>query len=196
VQSVSYWEAWSLWWSGQKVDGMRMWGVPLLWWGRVGKVMQFGGGLIAILDLIGSERLNRAAGNVHRKARLIRRDARRTAHEKPPVSAEKRFGVLWTSALIGANVLGLVVLFAVRGPFALLGDWYARGSLIAVVVMAAVVFASGLLVIALLYLLLRTAHLPFVALAWVFGSGRPGHPMRWVAFGFVLTGFHFDLLAS
>jgi len=28
------------------------------------------------------------------------------------------------------------------------------------------------------------------------GEGRDGHPLRWLAFGLFVVGFHFDLLGS
>jgi hypothetical protein len=56
-QSLSYWDALGRWWQGQSLAGMRVWGLEMLWWGRIGKILQFTGGLAAIIDVIGPERI-------------------------------------------------------------------------------------------------------------------------------------------
>ena len=58
MQTVSFWQAWGLWFDGQSVAGYRLWGVPVLWWGRIGKLGQFTGGLVAIIDIIGVTRIS------------------------------------------------------------------------------------------------------------------------------------------
>lgn len=54
---VDIWEAWSHWFAGQPLGDARLWGMPILWWGRIGKLAQFAAGLAVVLDLIGPERL-------------------------------------------------------------------------------------------------------------------------------------------
>lgn len=56
MQAVNYWQAWSLWWSGAKLEDFAMWGIPMLWWARIGKLLQFAGGAVVIIDLIGPAR--------------------------------------------------------------------------------------------------------------------------------------------
>ncbi|WP_328612677.1 hypothetical protein OHS18_25705 [Amycolatopsis sp. NBC_00355] len=57
MQTVSFWQAWGLWFDGQSVAGFRLWGLPVLWWGRFGKLGQFTGGLAAIIDIVGVARI-------------------------------------------------------------------------------------------------------------------------------------------
>lgn len=57
VQSLSYWEAWGRWWAGESLAGTVMWGQQMLFWGRMGKLVQFVGGLVAVLDIVGAERV-------------------------------------------------------------------------------------------------------------------------------------------
>jgi hypothetical protein len=58
VGTVSYLEAWQRWFAGQEIDPqLRLWFMSILWWGRVGKIATFIGGLTIILDLVGAERL-------------------------------------------------------------------------------------------------------------------------------------------
>ncbi|SED59742.1 hypothetical protein SAMN04489727_8519 [Amycolatopsis tolypomycina] len=52
-----WWDLWMRWWAGEKVDGAQLWGLPMLVWGRIGKGLQFAGGLTVVLDLVGPERL-------------------------------------------------------------------------------------------------------------------------------------------
>lgn len=52
---------WSAWWSGRQTTTVPLCGLPMLWWGRVGKLLQFVAGLAVVLDLVEPERL-RAVG--------------------------------------------------------------------------------------------------------------------------------------
>jgi hypothetical protein len=61
------WDLWSRWLSGRGASGASLWGAPVLWWGRWGKLLEFAAGLAVVLDLIGPEPL-RAFG--HRMASL------------------------------------------------------------------------------------------------------------------------------
>jgi hypothetical protein len=54
---VDIWEAWSRWLAGELLGDAKLWGVPIQWWGRIGKLAQFAAGLVVVLDLIGPERL-------------------------------------------------------------------------------------------------------------------------------------------
>lgn len=59
MRSVGFAEAWSLWLAGQSVADFELWGRPMLWWGRAGKLVQFAGGLTVVLDLVGADRLRK-----------------------------------------------------------------------------------------------------------------------------------------
>ncbi|QTR05357.1 hypothetical protein J7S33_12395, partial [Saccharothrix algeriensis] len=54
-------EAWARWLDGQRVDGLRLWGRPILHWGRLGKLLQFAAGLVVVLDLVGARRIHAVA---------------------------------------------------------------------------------------------------------------------------------------
>jgi hypothetical protein len=54
VQTIGYLEAWGRWFAGQEVDPQAEFGfMSVLWWGRVGKIATFIGGLTVILDILG-----------------------------------------------------------------------------------------------------------------------------------------------
>jgi hypothetical protein len=57
MHDVDLLEAWRLWGSGQPTADLVLWGLPILWWGRIGKLAQFAGALTVVLDLIGPARL-------------------------------------------------------------------------------------------------------------------------------------------
>lgn len=51
---VGYWEAWACWWSGVPLEDAVLWNLPMLWWARIGKLLQFAGGIVVVLDLLAS----------------------------------------------------------------------------------------------------------------------------------------------
>ena len=206
MQSVSYWDAWSFWWSGQKVDEMQMWGLSLLWWGRIGKLLQFIGGLIVIFDLIGSVKLNNAAEKVSRRAQRMRHSASRHFEGHDETHNERRQSRIDKIDRFLVNVLTIAILsimawIAVR-HFNLIeilfrpsDERHPLDYLLKIPAIIALIIAF-LGAMSLSRVLISAAHLPLLALAWLFDSNRPGHPARWIAFFVVVVGFHLDLLAS
>lgn len=61
MEAVDYFDAWARWFDGNEVKNLTMGGIQILWWARIGKLMQFAAGLVIVLDLIGPERLAAAA---------------------------------------------------------------------------------------------------------------------------------------
>ncbi|HEU5469402.1 MAG TPA: hypothetical protein VFV67_02025 [Actinophytocola sp.] len=51
----------SNWFAGRQASSITLFGLPMFWWGRIGKVLQFFAGCVVVLDLIGPERLRAAA---------------------------------------------------------------------------------------------------------------------------------------
>jgi hypothetical protein len=69
---------WGLWFAGKPVDELPLfWDVPVLVWGRIGKVLQFAAGLAVIIDLLDPDKL-RATGR-GASQRLRERRAQRLA---------------------------------------------------------------------------------------------------------------------
>ncbi|WP_214317565.1 hypothetical protein [Nonomuraea sediminis] len=56
---ISYLQAWQMWLDGKSTLGSTLWGVPMIWWGRAGKILTFLSGAVVIIDLVGVERLSR-----------------------------------------------------------------------------------------------------------------------------------------
>lgn len=57
MEPIGYLEAWLKWSSGEKLESYVLWGISILWWARFGKIIQFLGGFVVVLDLIGPQRL-------------------------------------------------------------------------------------------------------------------------------------------
>jgi hypothetical protein len=170
VQSVNLWEAFCLWWDGKSLSGLSLWGVPFLILGRIGKVMQYTGGLVAVLDLIGENRLREGAKKV---ANFSSRFAR----------IWKYIGV-WGAA--AASVLVTIVAF-----ISLLNQLGLHGVVIAVAVLLAGILATAIINLALL----RIDKI-LSPVFRIFSNQHPRHPVRWIAFGILTIGFLLDLLAS
>ena len=66
MATIGYLDAWSRWFDGQDITQLRLGFMTVLWWGRVGKIAAFLGGLTFILDLVGERRL-RSAGKSTKK---------------------------------------------------------------------------------------------------------------------------------
>ncbi len=56
MEPISFLHAWQLWAAGKSLIGYSLWGMPMLWWGRIGKLAEFSGGLAAVIDIVGPER--------------------------------------------------------------------------------------------------------------------------------------------
>jgi hypothetical protein len=88
VQQVSWWQAWELWWSGTPLQGYVLWGLPILWWGRIGKLAQFAGGLVAIIDIVGLQRLTAWAEWLRSRPLAPRRESFLSAGRIGPIYGE------------------------------------------------------------------------------------------------------------
>ncbi|GAA3196017.1 hypothetical protein GCM10010486_76960 [Nonomuraea roseoviolacea subsp. carminata] len=59
VADISYLDAWGMWLDGRSTLGHDLLGLPLLWWGRFGKILSFVSGATVVVDLVGPEKLSR-----------------------------------------------------------------------------------------------------------------------------------------
>lgn len=92
---------WGRWLSGEKVDDARLWGWPMLAWGRTGKLLQFAAGLTVILDLIGPDPLREFG------SRLRRQSWRRLADrlEVPVMTGGALFLVAYSVSIVAVVVI-------------------------------------------------------------------------------------------
>lgn len=59
MADISYFEAWGMWLQGESTLGNDLLGLPMIWWGRFGKILSFVAGAAVVVDLLGPERLSR-----------------------------------------------------------------------------------------------------------------------------------------
>lgn len=185
------WDAWTHWWSGEQVGGLPLFGTTVLFWGRLGKVLQFAAGLVVVLDLAGARRLTCARtwlrGWLDTVSELIVRFTwthRWLADNRGPW--RRWLGMLSQYVLYGLLV-GVPLWFGVAMDKAL------EYPLIA---LFAVVFLVVTTVALAAQLLLAVGYGTASAAVWLFGGDQPGHVARWLAVGLFVVGFQFDLLAS
>lgn len=67
MNEISYLDAWHRWLNGENVSGFYLWGLQILWWGRIGKLISFFSALAVVTEIVGPERLRNLGGNLHAK---------------------------------------------------------------------------------------------------------------------------------
>ena len=60
-QEVGYFEAWNLWWNSAEIKNHYLYGLEILWWGRIGKVVQLLSAVSILAEIIGHEKLRYTA---------------------------------------------------------------------------------------------------------------------------------------
>ncbi|MEV8607307.1 hypothetical protein AB0383_05000 [Amycolatopsis sp. NPDC051373] len=112
--------AWREWFAGHDTAQLRVFGIAVLWWGRIGKTLEFVGGLTVVIDLLGRQRMETFHASLRRRRRRlgrwiprwVRTVLRRPAPEPPPVEQprpdahEKGLRVAW---FLGTAVLALLL---------------------------------------------------------------------------------------
>lgn len=185
------WDAWVRWWEGQQVGALPLFGVDVLFWGRLGKLLEFAAGLVVVLDLVGAARL---AG------------VRDRLRERLGTVSRLIVKLTWTKAWLDEGgpwrrwftMVGYYVLYAAFLVGAIFWADMREQMLTEHPLLAA--FGVGFLLVTTVtlagQLLLAVGCAVAAALAFLFGGSTPGHVARWLALGLFVVGFHFDLLAS
>ncbi|MFD0883947.1 hypothetical protein ACFQ08_05170 [Streptosporangium algeriense] len=180
MADIGYFEAWQMWLDGRSTLGNDLFGLPMIWWGRAGKIAAFVSGMTILLDIAGTERLVSFADRLHAVVQAF-----------------------WSRALtysfsIGAFVLAFawvaiwdnVWSIELPVPAGLPGLGVLVGLLKAVVV-AALLCLAPLAVAGTILLIDKVC----TRLPTIFTHPRAVH-LRVVAAVLLVAGFHFDLLAS
>lgn len=199
MQSVGYWQAWDLWLHGVKLDNYVMWALPLVWWSRIGKLLQYVGGTVVVLDLIGPERMVQISHKLKRIPRALLRWTNRQARNDPV----GYFIIMCTSGLLFSLIpIGIAVGFTAKRC----GLWDQRCQLSSVTSaveaflrLPALHADFAVFMIVGLFeamLILSTIWIVPFLLAKVFAVGRRANLARWIAFALLTVGFHFDLLGG
>ena len=168
------------WFKGAHVDNSVLWGLKILWWGRIGKGAEFLAATVIVMEILGPERV-RAFG------RSLR-----------PVAADKLIEWLagrWILHLVFI-VAGLTICFLFLVQIRI---WVETAPALASVSM--IVFFA--LVIGLLFLWIwsitalgRVAAVVFNTVATTLRFPLLDKVVKLAALFLLLFGFHFDLLSS
>lgn len=58
-------DAWKLWATGVSVADYELWGLQILWWGRIGKFVQLIAAITIIAEIIGAKNLREFGRSLH-----------------------------------------------------------------------------------------------------------------------------------
>lgn len=185
------WDAWARWWAGEQVGGLPLFGTTVLFWGRLGKVLQFAAGLVVVLDLVGTHRLtatrDRLRGGLDRASKLIAR----FTWTRWWIAENRGPWRRWLGMLSYYVIYGLIVWVSLR-----YGDAAEKVVKYPITALFAVVFFVVTTIALAAQLLLAVGYGVSSLALWLFGGEQPGHVARWLALGLFVVGFQFDLLAS
>lgn len=173
MPDISYFDAWRMWADGRSTLGNDLLGMPMIWWGRIGKIAAFFAGTTIVLDILGPDRLQAASAWTER------------ATDSTLVLLG--FGVAFALPAVGA-------IYWVMQHYPVWDEGYAPAlELIAnVFSVLGIGLAGGVVGMMLLTFLLTGIFRLFAS-----GVGHPrAVPLRVAAAALFLVGFHFDLLAS
>jgi len=180
VADIGYFEAWQVWLDGKSTLGNDMFGLPMIWWGRAGKIGAFVSGMTILLDIAGPECLTSFADRLHA---LVQ--------------------VLWSRALIYSfsaasfvMAFGWVAIWDIvwRIDIPVPDGVYGLDVLVGLLRVVAVVTLCFLLPLAIAGTVLAIDKV-CAKLPMIFTHPRAVH-IRIVAALLLIVGFHFDLLAS
>jgi hypothetical protein len=212
MQEISLLDAWNVWFSGGSVASYNFLGMDILWWGRIGKIMEFVSALAIIAEIVGHERLRVFGKSLHgrftidRAGRLFREcilwwkcvlvyvlhsgERGDEAMDKGKETKVNKVNYL-TCSLLTACIVWFYYLDKA---------WYV------IIIAAAIAYflllltlspiVTFILVVSYLLLGLLVDSLLIEPLAWMLERESFDRVIKVVSLLLLATGFHFDLLAS
>ena len=221
---VTYLEDWSKWWSGQSTADLRMLGLEMLWWGRIGKVISLLSAMTILAEIIGPERLRVFSAALRSRIKLRqvaalagqsfawllsmwtsilgssakewseRREELEEIEEHYSEKAET-YPMHWINLAI-SSVYALFIFFQA----------FTQAGLVAALILTPIMFAlaslllSPLVIVATItggaLLVALTDILFIVPTAWLLERQSWEKILKVSSAGLLLFGFHLDLLAS
>jgi hypothetical protein len=211
LRDVTYLDAWSVWFSGASTENLRMYGIEMRTWGRIGKLLQFIGAATVIVEIVGAERLQAIGASLHASTPLERRI--RNVGSRAGSALREAGLIVFVFIWVVSSLLLVVALVAVGGYAAIIGLLGRDQAELSVPIWLPIVFLMAappavLLVVhagyGLLLVLLRAA----AAVGLVVDAGAV-RPVAWaldrpalerlakiLGFLLIIVGFQFDLLVS
>lgn len=214
MNEIALIDAWKAWLENSLSLDVQVWGVSILWWGRLGKLAQFLGALTIIADIIGPARLRSFGKSLHKVATLqgavhILIDSWQwislwnrymTAEFGSPEAREASAGMEAHKSNTPGSLLMLVIIAITIWEFYNLWDgWWlflpgflAGAAISSIAVPIILIITSALLTI----LLVGIDTVLIEPLAWILERETVDKLIKIVSAILLLFGFHFDLLAS
>lgn len=216
-------DIWHAWWSGDQVNDMILWGHTVRFWGRVGKMLEFGAGLTVLLDIIGTDRL-RVFGEAKARDRAAHREVF-NAHQ----ARRKEIAARWHELMelrtddsrMKAAIYALKDSISPLDQIMAIVASFTPAMLVSMILLCAgnrdgethsVIWALNSMFLIPGVIILFDYLTPYTRLlragvaaarasvahsiSEVFFSANPGRPIRIVALPIFLVGFIFDLLSS
>ncbi|MBP2705454.1 hypothetical protein JOL79_16710 [Microbispora sp. RL4-1S] len=172
MADIGYLDAWAMWLSRDPaLRDAHLIGLSMEWWGRLGKIGAFLGGMTVVLDILGPERIREYGGRIRRLPR---------SPAKGVLAAAATAGVALLTSLVG------MAADIATGPF---GGRVALVGLVLLVILAVVW-------IALAAARAKLFESALNGIAWILEHPRSLEWWRGLSLLLLIAGFHFDLLAS
>jgi hypothetical protein len=212
-----YLQAWSVWFSGEHTEHLRLWGISMLWWGRIGKFMEFFAACSILTEIIGPERLRAFGKSLHvtsqsAKERLKKmvqsffsgprhRTTTHTLHRKSR-SKLSRFVGQHLLLCLGFLFTVWITIGLAKTPWSSFGGF--SWGLLAYFFFTCMALTAGILIVAVIYIAAIPASILavfidsflIVPFAWVLERQNIENIIRLGSVLLLLIGFHFDLLCS
>jgi hypothetical protein len=205
--------AWSLWLSGKLNDSFILWGIKLVWWGRIGKFLQAFAILTVIVELIGAERLTAFGNRLHgafslQKARHLISDANKYTglwhrYMLAKSGSKEEKDLLAEQRLLASDNINLFLVVAFIGILGyILWGWMTWWLYLLVMFLALGVYAwvaayiTLVIVLLLSFIGLLFDTLVIEPIAWVISRPRLEGLIKVAALIAAIMGIHFDFLAS
>jgi hypothetical protein len=187
--------AWREWLAGHDITQIRLFGIEILWWGRIGKTLEFLGGLTVVVDLLGRARMAAFHDTLRRRrvrliARLRRDKDKPAGHPKTGDPAGLRGFVV-----AGALAVGLFV-FVGEHYAGLGGDPMPTPLLVAMIAILAPTVGGMAGLVGYLAGLLLLEAFAVTTLGQLRTREGLESRLKWIGLAIFVAGFSMDLLSS
>ncbi|ETK31651.1 hypothetical protein [Microbispora sp. ATCC PTA-5024] len=160
-------DAWSLWLDGQSTIGHTLYGIPMIWVGRAGKILAFISAFAVLVDIVGPDRISRYG--------------RWLTNVDEPI--ETKTAYVFAYLLIGLAVAGVALTLRIM-HVPLDTTWHLTGLPALLVPLTAIGVPATAVIFGPRFL------------GWLFSKPGFATAIRILSLAGLIIGFHFDLLAS
>lgn len=219
MNEVGLIDAWSNWLQGSMNLEAQLWGMSTIWWGRVGKLMEFAAGLAIIAEIVGPARLRAFGDSMHKMIRPKRclefmldvlewviayvvqgftnNEKRQAAAARVIATSEvdKLLTCSWIVVFFGTWIVTTLVAYRAGGFWlGLIG--FVGGLLLAMILVTLLLPVVAVFLCGVGVLLAMVDVLVIEPIAWLLERERVDTLIKCGSVVLLIIGFHFDLLAS